>query len=80
MSKLILHYDYEYGVETVENAVCCHCGKVHTWDEYGCDIYQGKYLCKDCYQDYYGYCNKCGKLYKYSDMNDEIICQRCESV
>lgn len=77
MSESTLHYDYAYGVEVVENAVCCHCGKVHTWDEYSCEVYHGKYLCEDCYQDYYGRCNGCGKLYKYADMNDDIYCEEC---
>lgn len=77
MIKLNFNYDYKYGVEMVENAVCCHCGKTHTWDEYNCAVYKGKYLCEDCYQDYYGYCNGCGELHKYSDMNEDIYCEKC---
>lgn len=71
-------YDYKKGPEYVENAKCCHCGKIHTWSAYTCAVYNGQFVCEDCYQDYFGYCNKCDMLHKYADMNDEIICKNCQ--
>lgn len=62
----------------VEDAVCCDCGKLHTWDEETCEVYRDKFLCDKCFQDKYGYCNVCGELNKYSDMNDDIVCKECE--
>ena len=69
-----------YGGEVkCENAKCCHCGKIHKWDEDTCSVYQGRFLCSDCYNEHYGTCNGCGKLHKYSDMNEEIYCKECEA-
>lgn len=65
--------------ETVENAICCNCGKIHFWDEQTCEVYRGKFLCEDCYNIYFGFCNECGELNKYLDMNEEIICKGCEN-
>lgn len=66
--------------EEKENAICCNCGKVHTWFEDTCAVYNGEFLCEDCYNDYFGYCNNCGELFKYKDMNSEIICKGCEEL
>lgn len=76
--SVVKDYDYEQLPETIKNAQCCHCGKIHEWDEDTCAVYQGKLLCADCYNDYYGFCNVCETLYKYEDMNDDIICKNCE--
>ena len=69
--------DYN-GQEYVENAICCHCGKTHFWHEQVCEVYRGKFLCEDCYNKYYGFCNNCGELNKYIDMNENIVCKGCE--
>lgn len=58
--------------------ICSHCGKTFSFDEETCEIYRGKFICADCFQTYYGYCNECGKLHLYSDMNDDIVCKECE--
>lgn len=82
--KILRHFyfrtatEYRYQEEQ-ENAKCCHCGKRHNWDAYEGSVYRGKLLCPDCYQDYYGYCNLCGELHLYSDMNDDILCNGCEA-
>lgn len=75
---MLKKYYHKTGDWIVENAICCHCGKEHTWDAELCAIYQGRFVCEDCYNDYYGYCNECGTLHKYSDMNDEIVCHHCQ--
>lgn len=68
----------EYNGKEIEpNAVCCHCEKSFVWDEETGEIYQGKFVCPECYQHYYGNCNVCGELHKYEDMNDDIVCERC---
>lgn len=71
--------EYYNGEDFVENATCGHCGKQHDWDEETGEIYENKFICPDCYDNYYGYCNECGKLHKYKDMNDDIICKDCLS-
>ncbi len=62
---------------SVIDDICSHCGKTHDWDEDTCAVYDGKYICAECYQNYYGTCNGCGKLNKYTDMNADIICTKC---
>lgn len=69
--------DYQYQEEH-ENAKCCHCGKRRNWNAYEGAVYRGKLLCSDCYDDHFGYCNECGELHLYSDMNDDIVCKPCE--
>lgn len=63
--------------EIQENARCCHCARKFVWNEYDGHVYRGKVLCPDCFDDHYGYCNECGKLNNYDDMNDDIICKGC---
>lgn len=65
------------GKETQSNARCCHCARTFAWDDYTGDIYRGKLLCPECLCHFYGYCNSCGKLYKYADMDEDIICKGC---
>lgn len=78
VTKIFAKYQKYYtGEETVSNAKCCHCGKVHEWDDYTCEVYNWKFVCADCYQDYYGNCNGCGKLHRYEDMNEDIYCKEC---
>lgn len=60
--------------------VCCHCGRKFFFNIDTCDIYNNDFLCDKCLQDYYGYCNECGELNKYSDMNDDFVCKGCEKV
>lgn len=69
------YFNYE---EIVETAQCHHCSNIFTWEEETCEVYEEKFLCSDCYDKYYGYCNECGELNLYSDMNDDIICKGCE--
>lgn len=69
--------EYQYQEEQ-KKAKCCHCGKKHEWNIYECAVYRGKLLCDDCYEDFYGYCNECGELYLYDDMNEDILCNSCE--
>lgn len=65
-------------LEGKETSVCCNCGEVFIFDEDTCEMYQEKPLCQDCYQVDYGYCNICGKLEKYTEMDlKEIICLDC---
>ena len=59
-------------------ATCTDCGKKFFFDDETCAIYRDGFLCAECYQDKYGYCNECGELNKYSDMNDDIVCKGCE--
>ena len=72
-----VHRKYN-GNPIVENAKCCDCGKIFTWDEEVDEIYNDKYLCFECFDKKYGYCNECGELNKYSDMNEDIICKGCQ--
>lgn len=60
-----------------ENVICCDCGKTHHWDEQDCEIYRDDFLCKDCFESKYGYCNECGELNKYTDMSADILCGGC---
>ena len=61
-----------------EEIVCCHCREKKWWNEEFGAIYRGEFLCPDCYNDFYGYCNECGELNKHSEMNDDIVCKGCE--
>ena len=68
----------EWSCVCSEYAVCCDCGKQFLFDDETCAIYRGDFLCSNCYQDKYGYCNECGELNKYADMNEDIVCKGCE--
>lgn len=57
----------------VSGVKCCNCGKFHDWDEETCEIYEDDYLCHDCFRDYFGYCNVCGELNRYTDMNELFV-------
>ena len=57
---------------------CCHCGEKFAFDVYSCEGYRGKTLCPNCYDRYYGYCNECGELNRYSDMDENIVCGGCQ--
>lgn len=61
-------------------ATCGDCGKQFYFDDETCAIYRGDFICAECFQDKYGYCNECGELNKYSDMNEDIVCKGCEKV
>lgn len=63
--------------ETYNDVVCTECGQVHFWDEYDCEVYNDDFLCRKCFQEKYGYCNICGELNKYSDMDENIECGGC---
>lgn len=67
-------------LEEIKNAKCCHCGKRHDWDVYEDSMYRGKTLCQTCYEEYYGFCNVCGDLYLYDDMNENNICGGCQAL
>lgn len=66
--------------EKYENVKCIECGEIHNWDEYDCEVYNDDFLCAKCFQEKYGYCNICGELNKYSDMNENIECKECANV
>lgn len=59
-------------------ATCAHCGGTFYYSDEFCAIYRGDFICGKCYTDHYGYCNECGELNKYEDMNDDIVCKGCE--
>lgn len=61
-----------------EYAVCAHCGKKFFYSGETCAIYREDFICNNCYQNHYGYCNKCGELNKYIDMNEDVVCEGCE--
>lgn len=63
-----------------EIAICGDCGKEFVFLEWETTFYKGKPLCSDCYDTKYGYCNECGELNLYSDMNEDIVCKGCENV
>ena len=69
--------EFYNGKEIEFNAVCYHCGKDFGWDEYDGAVYRNKFLCQDCYDMYYVYCNGCGELNKYVDMDEDIYCKGC---
>ena len=60
-----------------EEIICAHCGKKASWDDDTGEIYNGEFICAECYQVYYGFCDVCGKLHKYTDM-DEVVCEDCQ--
>ena len=67
-----------------KNARCCHCHRIFDWDADTGEVYKGKFLCPDCYQDDFGNCDRCGRLRKYTDTNlfeidkyGELICDDC---
>lgn len=60
-----------------QSVICVDCGRIHTWDEYDCEMYNNGFLCKECFEEKYGYCNLCGGLNKYSDMDCNIECKEC---
>lgn len=62
----------------VKDAICCNCGNVHEWDEDTCAIYMDKFVCEDCYQASFSYCEECGRLTKRSDIAYDYICNTCD--
>lgn len=68
----------EWACVCSEWATCSHCGKTFFYDGETCAIYRNTFICNECYQNYYGYCNECGELNKYTDMNEDIVCKGCE--
>ncbi len=67
-------------------ARCFNCGHVFHWSAGANDnpIYYnetpgdiGRYVCPDCYNNDFGYCVECGKLRRYTDMNDNGVCPAC---
>lgn len=68
---------YYEGEISIDNAVCCECGEVHYWNEEDCEVYNGMFLCSKCFKEEYGYCNECGTLNKYIDMDENIVCKEC---
>lgn len=67
-----------YTMTNEKKSICPHCGKEFTIDPYDANIYRGQHICFDCFDRDFGYCNECGELYLYTDMNDDIICKKCE--
>lgn len=65
------------GKEVQKNSICCNCGKKFTFDVEHCEIYRNKTLCSKCLELHYGYCNECGELNRYIDMNEDIVCGGC---
>ena len=53
-----------------KNARCCHCHRIFDWDADTGEVYKGKFL---CYQDYFGNCDLCGRLRKYTETNLDDI-------
>lgn len=70
--------NYSKGEVKVEDAVCWYCEKMHTWSEDTCDVYNGKYICSECFQENFSYCNECGELYFCEELNEYIICKDCQ--
>lgn len=62
----------------MEIAVCCDCGEEFVFLEYETTFYKGKPLCFNCFDNKYGYCNECGELNPYNNMNGNIVCKECE--
>ena len=67
-----------------KSARCCNCHSIFDWNGDTGGIYMGKFLCPDCYNDDFGYCDRCGKLCKYKHTNifeidkyGELICNNC---
>ena len=57
--------------------ICSDCGKESFWSDEDCEMYMGEPLCENCFRKKYGYCNICGELNKYQDMNEDIECKGC---
>lgn len=74
MSKVFYNGEVE-----VSNAICGCCGNTHDWEDYSCEVYEGKFICSECYQNLFGFCNECDNLYRYEDMNEDIICKSCSA-
>lgn len=66
------------GNEVQENSRCCNCGRKFTFDLEHSEIYRNKTLCPKCLEDHYGYCNECGELNRYVDMDENIVCGGCQ--
>lgn len=60
-----------------EEIICSNCGKKTGWDDETGEIYNGEFICAECYQVEYGFCDVCGKLHKYEDMI-EVVCEDCQ--
>ena len=56
--------------------ICSDCGEEFVYEEY--ETYKGRPICFNCFDLKYGFCNECGELNKYADMNEEIVCKGCE--
>lgn len=57
---------------------CPNCNKSFLFDEYNAHKYHGRVICPECFNFWFGYCNECGELFQYSEMNDDIVCKTCE--
>lgn len=62
-----------------DTIVCSHCGEEFIYYEYETYFYRKKPICFNCFDLYYGFCNECGELNKYSDMNEDIVCRGCDN-
>lgn len=68
---------YDYGYEQ-----CDDCG---TWvyrNSYGFTTHDGRFICEECYENYYFTCQCCDEIYHtddscYVDEEDEYICYNC---
>lgn len=50
------------------HARCFNCGKIFNFDDTTPDVYRGRYVCPDCFDCDFGYCNGCDCLHRYDDM------------
>lgn len=67
---------------TPENrlARCYHCFSLfvtHDYDEDRGILENGCYVCHDCMDLYYHYCNGCGKIGHRIEFNNEYYCREC---
>lgn len=63
-----------------EKIVCSKCGQVIDYDDY--KISEGEYVCQDCFDEYYFYCDDCGKVEErdnsyYVEDEDKLVCDEC---
>ena len=47
--------------------ICAHCGGAFDFDEYDAHKVGAGWLCFDCYDNFYTYCNECAQIVKYDD-------------
>lgn len=71
----------EYGTLGDDYVRCYDCDtRVHIDDAYWVEEY-GDYVCADCFNDFYSYCDNCGEVYRIDDLredeNGNYYCDEC---